>query len=129
MIQTEIDSLLNTITSYVNVNASFGNKDLGVDDYPHVHVIPNQSVTFGKIGGENQSGYFSVLITIKTAIQNDTDGAERQAIEILEKLLEKLPAHSGCYDRKFQGNATCEYLENLYQISLPYNLKFMTIGV
>lgn len=124
MINTEIEELRKFIIRECQVKSTFGMRDLAPDEYPHVQIIPNQNFTVFAFAGQGQSGSFPVQLKIIVDRKQ-----EREAIAILEKLFCKLGQFTRCKGHEAGDAGQPQYTDNTYEITLPFNLRYLTQGI
>ena len=122
MILKEIDNLIKYVQLKAATTTSFGDIDLGVDDYPHISIIPISNINIVEASSDDNYVGFQLNIKITVSRKN-----ERDAIAILEKLLNSLPQF-GCGKHMIGESGTAEYTQNTYTITLQYLIKSI-IGV
>lgn len=122
MIFSEIFDLVEYINSACKVSCEFGDRDLGRDEYPFVKVILNEEFKF--FNSTSKNVFTDLPLTIKIIVAK---GNERKALDVLEKLGQKINQFNSQKGHTLEGTASPEYVDEnkTYEISLSYILKLI----
>jgi len=122
MIFSEIFDLVEYINSACKVSCEFGDRDLGSDEYPFVKVLMDEE--FDLFKANRLSTFTNIPLTIKIIVRK---GNERDALEVLEKLGQKINQFNSQRGHQVGESATPEYVDETktYEISISYILKLI----
>lgn len=118
MIVNTVNEFIKWLPLKTGTTVSFGDRDLGADELPHIQVIPVSSFNVKTLSPDDNSVEFPVTLKI---IVSRTD--ETMALTILEKLLNSLPTFDTSQGHYIDASGTSEYTPNTYEVSIVFFLK------
>jgi hypothetical protein len=122
MIFSEIFDLIEYIQSSCKVRCEFGDRDLGRDEYPFIKVLLIDEFEFFTSNKKNTMTDLPLTLKIITI-----NGNEKEALEVLEKLGQKINQFNEYKGHKLIGSVIPDYVEEnkTYEINVSYNLKLI----
>lgn len=118
MIVSTVNEFVKWCALKTATTTSFGDRDLGSDELPHIQVLPVSSFNVKTISPDDNSVEFPV--TLKIIVSR---GKEEEAMSILEKLLTSLPTFEMSQGHFIDASGTIEYTPNTYTVSIVFFLK------
>ncbi len=122
MIASEIIDLEQYIISQAKVNAKFGNPDVNPNQYPFVKILMIEE--FDIFRGNEKLLTTDLPLELRIIVAK---GNELKALEVLERLYQKMNQFKSHEGHEFEGTGTSEYVEETktFEISIPYKLKLL----
>ena len=122
MIVSEIRDLVQYIVSTAKVNCEFGDPDLDPNQYPFVKVLMTDE--FDIFTGNDKLLTNDLPLILKIIVAK---GNEFKALEVLERLFQKMNQFKSHEGHELEGTATPEYVEETktFEISILYKLKLL----
>jgi len=122
MIVSEIRDLEKYINSTVKAKCEFTNRDVGSSEYPFIKILMVEEF---EIFNKNIKTLITDLpLELRIIVAK---GDEYEALEVLERLYQKINQYNPEKGNSLEGTGTSEYIEETktFEISLLYNLKLL----
>lgn len=122
MIFTRLFDLQQYVESEIGVPCAIGDPDIGSDEKPFIKLIMDEE--FALFYQNQKLEVLDLPVTIKIIVDK---GNEQKALEVLDRLLQKINQFFFYEGHTLEGTGTPEYVDETktFEVNILYNLKLL----